>query len=114
MEMPTITEGQQTASRRNPNQAGSDSSQEYHEAREDPRPLPTPSINGEDGVTPGEPASRVVSGASAMHSAGDAARRNRGLRRFRSGTSSVMRNEQPAADEYNSDMVDLLDLVGMH
>jgi hypothetical protein len=48
-----------------------------------------------------------------MNEAGNAARANRGLQRFRTGGSNMPRNENPAADEYRSDVVDLLDLVGM-
>jgi len=45
-----------------------------------------------------------------MNGARTAAQRARGLRRFRSGTSAL--NQQPPAhDEYNTDVVDLLDLV---
>jgi hypothetical protein len=48
-----------------------------------------------------------------MHEAGNAARSNRGLQRFRTGGSAMPRNERPQANEYRSDVVDLLDLVGM-
>ena len=102
-DMPTITEGQTST----PGLQASESSQDYHEALETPRP---PSINIEDATTPAE---RVVTGASAMHEAGNAARTNRGLQRFRTGGSAMPRNEYPAANEYRSDVVDLLDLVGM-
>jgi hypothetical protein len=104
--MPTITEGQTTAS--GPQPAASESSQDYHEASE--TPPRTPSLNIEDATTP---AGRVITGAPAMTEAGNAARANRGLERFRTGGSNMPRNERPAADEYRSDVVDLLDLVGM-
>lgn len=99
VDMPTITEGVITAQR-----APSESGSSYHEAAE--RPI---SPTTEDGY----PASRIVTGASAVADAGNAARANRGLRRFRTNASTQPRNERVAADEYNSDVVDLLDLVGM-
>lgn len=103
-EMPTITEGVQAA--RPPR---SEDSQSFHEVGETPYTPGPASTNASDN---GEPASRVLTGASAMADAGNAARANRGLRRFRTAASSAPRNEQPAADEYDSDVVDLLDLVG--
>ena len=102
-EMPTVRE--ETPGAR---YAPSESSQSYHEAEETPRPE-TPSINIEG---TGSPAERVITGASYLQEAGNAARANRGLQRFRTGGSAMPRNEIPAADEYNSDVVDLLDLVG--
>lgn len=71
----------------------------------------TPSINVQ---TPSgnDPVSRVATGASAMNSAGNAAQRARGLRRYRSGAAMGGQQSQPAADEYDNDVVDLLDLVG--
>ena len=106
-DMPTITEGQTTSL--GPQPPISESSQSFHEAAE--TPPRTPSINIEDSTTPAE---RVITGASAMHDAGNAARSNRGLRRFRTAGSNIPRNENPAANEYRSDVVDLLDLVGMY
>lgn len=46
--------------------------------------------------------------AAAMHSAGNAAQRNRGLTRFRSFTAASRPNSET---EYESDIIDLLDLV---
>lgn len=103
-EMPTITEGQSPT----PGPQPTDSSQSFYEAAETPRPQ-TPSINIDES---GSPAERVMTGASAMQEAGNAARSNRGLQRFRTGGSAMPRNENPSADEYQSDVVDLLDLVG--
>jgi hypothetical protein len=104
--MPTITEGVTSARR-----APSESSQSYHDVAEGPGTPGTLSINGTE---TGDPAERVVTGASAMAEAGNAARENRGLRRFRTTASAAPgRNERPTADEYNSDVVDLLDLIGM-
>ena len=88
--------------------APSESTQSFHEAAETPQPG-TPSINIDDT----SPAERVITGASTLQDAGNAARANRGLARFRTGGSAMPRNEVTAADEYNSDVVDLLDLVGM-
>ena len=105
-DMPTITEGQTSSSY--PQPAPSESSQDYHEAPE--TPPRTPSLNIEDATSP---AGRVITGASAMTEAGNAARANRGLQRFHTGGSNMRRNENPAANEYRSDVVDLLDLVGM-
>ena len=104
-DMPTITEGQATAP--GPAPPASESSLSFHEAAE--TPPRTPSINIENTTTPAE---RVITGASAMHEAGNAARSNRGLQRFRTSGSNMPRNENPAANEYRSDVVDLLDLVG--
>lgn len=74
------------------------------------RPL-TPSI---DVQTPGGeigPVERLGDGANVMTEAGNAARRARGLRRFRSGTSFTHPRHMPQHDEYDSDVIDLLDLV---
>ena len=101
-EMPTLTE--ETPGARH---APSESTQDWYEAQETPRPQ-TPAIEMDDG----SPAERVITGASNMQDAGNAARANRGLQRFRTGGSAMPR-DAPAADEYNSDVVDLLDLVGM-
>ena len=108
-EMPTLREETPGVQ-----QAPSGSSQSFHDATEAPQPETprpyTPSINIDDTT---DPAERVVTGASAMQDAGNAAREHRGLRRFRTASSAAPRNETPAADEYGSDVVDLLDLVGM-
>lgn len=112
--MPTITEGQQTQQRTQLNQSTPGS---YHEAVETPFPEtpgvpPTPGVDEYDAATGGS-ASRVTTGASAMDRAGNAARQNRGLRKVR--TNASMRNDRDAhaRGEYSSDVVDLLDLVGM-
>jgi len=96
--MQTITEG--TALPRQP-------STPFFEASDRPY---TPSVAIQ---TPNEmpQASRIASGASAMKSAGNAAQRARGLRRLQSGVS-MRRQQSYAPDEYGSDVVDLLDLVG--
>lgn len=52
-------------------------------------------------------------GAQAMNSAANAARTNRGLRRLRSGALPPRQAELAADREYDSDVVSLLDLVGM-
>lgn len=82
----------------------------YFEAAETPFAL-TPGDGLRTPAIEMTPASRVVSGASAMNSAGSAAQRARGLRRFKSGTSVARRSAND--DEYENDVVDLLDLVGM-
>lgn len=81
----------------------------YYESQETPRPY-TPSINIQ---TPGETpqAERMAQGAPVVANAGEAARRNRGLRRFRSSTQGY-RHQHMGDDEYDADVVDLLDLVG--
>ena len=81
----------------------------FYEAAETPM-AQTPSASGD--YLGGAPAERVLTSATAMAEAGNAARENRGLRRFRTA-GGTMRNEQPAANEYHSDVVDLLDLVGV-
>ena len=117
--MTTITEGTPMVNQGSP--MGYDAHQQgglrpsTREAAENPQmetPM-TPSINVQ---TPGaDPVSRITTGASAMHSAGNAAKANRGLRRYRS-TALLPTKEQQAntqsQDEYNSDVVDLLNLVG--
>lgn len=59
---------------------------------------------------------RLAGGAQAMHSAGNAARGARGLRRFRSSVATPQvqqgQGRQSDQDEYASEVVDLLDLVG--
>jgi hypothetical protein len=99
--MAPITEGQATAGT------------PFYEAQETPRPL-TPSINVQTPAgTPAE--ERFAKGAPAMDEAGNAARHARGLRRFRSATHSqagVHPRHRTGHDEYSSDVVDLLDLVG--
>ena len=86
--------------------APSEGSGSYYEAAE------TPPVDDADFGTE-RPADRVLTGASAVEDAGNAARANRGLQRFRTAASAISRNEQPSTSEYNSDVVDLLDLVGM-
>ena len=105
--MPTITEGMTAGG-----YAPSELSQDYHEADEVQRPITpgTPSINFSDN---GDPVERIVTSASQVNNAGNAARANRGLRRHRTATSTAPRNERYSAQEYDSDFVDLLDLVGM-
>ena len=105
--MPTVTEGVATGPR-----GVRSESQDFVTPMRTPRPETpeTPSVYADD---TSDPAERIMTGASAMHSAGNAARANRGLSRFRTG-GSAMRNESPAADEYGSDVVDYLDLVGMY
>nr|OQO31262.1 hypothetical protein B0A51_01016 [Rachicladosporium sp. CCFEE 5018] len=51
------------------------------------------------------------SGPAAMHSAGNAARTNRGLRRFRSGALPPLIQHLPADDEYGADVIGMLDLI---
>ena len=66
---------------------------------------------------PGEaPAvARIADGVPAMENAADAARKNRGLRRFMTSTgqSRGFGHGRPAEDEYDTDVVDLLDLIGL-
>ncbi|OQN98282.1 hypothetical protein B0A48_15558 [Cryoendolithus antarcticus] len=50
-------------------------------------------------------------GPAAMHSAGNAARTNRGLRRFRSGALPPLIQHLPADDEYGADVIGMLDLI---
>ncbi|KAK5118658.1 hypothetical protein LTR85_008123 [Meristemomyces frigidus] len=100
--MGTITEGQRLPQ-----------TQEtpFYEASETPGPL-TPGVNLQ---TPAESPgmNRVVSAAPVMQNAGDAARSARGLRRFRTntGASRGFGHGQLAHDEYDTDVVDLLDLI---
>lgn len=84
-----------------------------------------PQGNGSRPTTPGVNAQDMAIGRSperaagnAMHSAGNAAQRNRGIsmRRLRSNTASTYRNDtRPSSRaedyEYDSDVIDLLDLV---
>ena len=78
----------------------------YREAVETPAPLTSFGLNtpGEQPPTPGA--------TNAMYSAGNAARGNRGLRRFRSGTVGNRSDDHNAPDVYDSDVVDFLDLIG--
>lgn len=100
--MMTLTEAEEPGQRR-PQGPRTEQSQ-YFEAMETPPP--------EDYAgTEGAPSSRVLSAAPAMHSAGNAARANRGLNRTHTTTT---RHEYPQEDEYESEVVDLLDLVGMY
>lgn len=109
--MPTITEGQQASQRYLPDGYAPGS---YHEPVETPfteaSVPPTPGVDEYDAATQG-PASRINTGASAMANAGNAARQNRGLKKMR--TNGSMR-DRVARDEYSSDVVDLLDLVGTY
>jgi len=115
--MRTITEGLEVPQ---PSRVAPQPSSEsmYYEASEGPRPL-TPSINLPSPVTELPPADRVATGAPVMADAANAARRNRGLRRFRTNTGmpeSVPRRDHPREhnrNEYQADVVDLLDLIGM-
>ena len=104
--MPTIREGQIPTPGPPPSDNGSN--QDFYEAAEVPQPY-TPSINVDYAT---DPAERVMTGASTVSEAGNAARANRGLARYRTGGSAMPTNERPARDEYRSDVVDLLDLVG--
>ncbi|RMY78143.1 hypothetical protein D0863_00879 [Hortaea werneckii] len=106
--MSTINEGQQLQPSRNQTP--------FREQPETPGEPYTPSVGM---GTPGSemPASeRVASGVPAMTEAADAARQNRGLRRFRTNTGASGRGrgpmrDQPAHDEYQADVVGLLDLL---
>ncbi|KAK3671646.1 hypothetical protein LTR78_008379 [Recurvomyces mirabilis] len=77
----------------------------YHEAVETPGAFTPFGLNTpmEQPPTPGA--------TTAMHSAGNAAQRNRGLRRFRSGTVGNRSDDHNAPDVYDSDVVDFLDLI---
>ncbi|KAF2161218.1 hypothetical protein M409DRAFT_59223 [Zasmidium cellare ATCC 36951] len=81
------------------------------------RPVTPAGINAQDMAAATPPPERLGPGGTAMHSAGNAAQRNRGfsLSRFRSNTSSTAPRiiERPGSqqDEYESDVIDLLDLV---
>ncbi|KAI7243145.1 hypothetical protein KC352_g14616, partial [Hortaea werneckii] len=107
--MSTINEGQQL-------QPSSRNQTPFREQPETPGEPYTPSVGM---GTPGSemPASeRVASGVPAMTEAADAARQNRGLRRFRTNTGASGRarghmRDQPAHDEYQADVVGLLDLL---
>lgn len=96
--MPSIVEGQATAAQ---------------EARGlepvSSRPGDAPYQNLQRSTTAGSNAS----GAQAMNSAANAARGNRGLRRLRSGALPPRQQELAADSEYDTDVVSLLDLVGM-
>lgn len=105
--MSTITEGRQDNSQQFPDYyAGS-----YREPVETPQgeSMPATPAASEYYSTP---TSRVATNAEVMNDAGEAARKNRGLKRFMSSNSMGPRNENPARNEYTSDVVDLLDLVG--
>jgi hypothetical protein len=113
-EMPTITEGRTagmgtiTEGRTTSGYPPPEASQEFYDAHDAQRPVTpgTPSINLS---VDGAPVDRVETGASVITEAGNAARENRGLRRLRTAAS---RNERQNAYEYNSDVVDYLDLIG--
>ncbi|KAK3109753.1 hypothetical protein LTR53_016644, partial [Teratosphaeriaceae sp. CCFEE 6253] len=97
--MNTITEG-----------SVADQSTPYFEAAETPRPRMPSSLIPDDGYGSG-PVSRVATNVSAMNSAGNAALRNRGLRRLRSHAGGDRSDYHNRHDEYDSDVVDLLDLL---
>ncbi|CZT23822.1 related to ahmp1 protein [Ramularia collo-cygni] len=109
--MPPIREGQ-AASRGNSMHPG------FPESLDGSRAY-TPGINAEDMAARTPAPETFGPTGSAMHSAGNAAQRSRGfsLNRFRSNTSTTMhpntrRNSTIASqDEYESDVIDLLDLV---
>ncbi|KAI5368199.1 hypothetical protein Slin15195_G033330 [Septoria linicola] len=110
--MSTITEGQQVPARRNRAHPG------FREIREADSPAGTPGINVRDMATRTPSPERLGTGAAAMHSAGNAAQRSRGvggLSRYRSNTSLAFRpdrpNSQQQGEEYEADVIDLLDLV---
>ncbi|GAB7365367.1 hypothetical protein MBLNU230_g6446t1 [Neophaeotheca triangularis] len=83
----------------------------YRGPEEESDPPQESSINV-DGLQGGD---RFSGGAGAMHSAGNAARSNRGLRRFRSTINPQQQDRQeqsrPDTGEYEDDVVDLLDIV---
>jgi len=97
--MPSIMEGQASAAqqarglepvRSNPSDIGS-------------RRSPSIQMNG-------FPPAGDVAGPQAMHSAGNAARASRGLRRYRSG--ALPPRALPQDSEYDNDVVNFLELVG--
>lgn len=105
--MGTITEGQRVPQNQET---------PFYDAQQTPRPF-TPSINiPTPGETPG--VDRMMNGVPAVENAGVAAQRNRGLRRYRTNTGPNMGpsrghgSGRPDADEYDTDVVDLLDLIG--
>lgn len=106
--MPAIREGEQTT----PYAGG----QRFPHGTDGSLPA-TPGISVRD-MEPGTPpVERVGAGAGAMHSAGAAAQRSRGfgLSRFRSNTSATQDSRRPpsraSGTEYESDVIDLLDLI---
>ncbi|RMY40418.1 hypothetical protein D0866_01285, partial [Hortaea werneckii] len=107
--MSTINEGQQL-------QPSSRNQTPFREQPETPGEPYTPSVSM---GTPGSempPSERVASGVPAMTEAADAARQNRGLKRFRTNTGASGRargpmRDEPAHDEYQADVVGLLDLL---
>ena len=109
--MPTITEGESAQPQQTPGQGYGGN---YGEAIETPMPVTpgTPGVDEYDAATTA-PASRVASGASALNSAGNAARQNRGLRKFRTNASLRQQANADSRNNYNDDVVDYLDLVGM-
>ena len=111
--MSTITEGQQA-----PRGTGS----RIDGIRESDSRVGTPGVNVRDMATRTPSPERLGTAATAMHSAGNAAQRSRGipgLSRYRSNNSLAfgIRNERPDSalrqqeDEYDNDVIDLLDLV---
>lgn len=111
--MPAIREGEQATPTRGSLHPGY--SQHGHlDGRDGSRPT-TPGIDVQDMAMGTPPPERVGATGPAMHSAGNAAQRARGfgLSRFRSSTASTApRDSRPVSqDEYESDVIDLLDLV---
>lgn len=102
--MPAIREGEQAT----PMHPG------FPRGASNSRPV-TPGVSVQDMAAATPPPERLGPGGPAMHSAGHAAQRTRGLglNRFRSNTSSTGPRERPGSqqDEYESDVIDLLDLV---
>lgn len=96
--MPSIVEGQATAAQE---------ARGLEPVRSAPDDVPRPHSNLQRTGT-------ADSGtAQALNSAGNAARGNRGLRRLRSG--ALPPKQDLAADsEYDTDVVSLLDLIGMY
>jgi len=96
--MPPIVEGQATAAQQARGVAP------YSDGMGDPRPQAPVNL-----ATPG--AESDAGNAQALNSAANAARSNRGLRRFRSGALPP-RQQLQSDSEYGNDVVSLLDLIG--
>lgn len=101
--MGTITEGQRLPQTQ---------STSFYDGAETPGRL-TPSSNAQT-QDRGSGVDWMASTVPAVENAGEAAQRNRGLRRFRTndGRSRGFGHGPLADDEYDTDMVDLLDLIG--
>ena len=99
--MPTVTEGVAI------DHAGPPGASQDFGTIQESSGLQTPSTPYYSMLDGSEPASRVATGASALQNAGNVARTNRGLTRLRTGMSG-----QTTADEYGTNVIDLLDLVG--